>query len=33
MHYFPFGTPLAMVGIREKKVENIGLDVLFGIMK
>ena len=32
MHYFPFGTPLTMVGIREKMVENEGFDVLFRIL-
>ena len=32
-HYFPFGTPLTMVGLREKTVENIVFNVLFGIIK
>ena len=27
MHYFTFGTPLSMVGIREKTAENKGFDV------
>ena len=35
VHYFPFGSPLTMIGIKSKRStsENKGSNVLFGIIK
>ena len=32
-HYFPFGTSLKVVGIREKTAEDKGYNVLFALIK